>query len=419
MCAAGAKPFAFPRLDAPRKPAAGGKGRRKPAEPGGPELLLYLHVPFCRRKCHYCAFASQVPESARDFEDYAQYVLREISHWKRALAGHAAASLYIGGGTPSLLPLPLLENIVFSLRKAFPFREGMEFSMEANPDSVADWEYLHGLLGLGVNRLSLGVQSFDDRQLLRLGRPHSGRQALAAFELIRKAGFANLSLDLMFGLPGQRLIHWLETLRQAAGLRPDHLSCYALTLEPGTLMERQARELDMGFAPEEDQAKMFLYGADYLEGQGYLHYEVSNFARMGFACVHNQGYWEGRDYLGLGPSAVSTVRGRRWKNPAGLAEYARAVLGKALAQEVEELDPRTRLRELVMLSLRTTRGLNLKEYAALAGSEFLATHKGLVQALRQKELVRLSGGQLRLTRAGMLVSNTILAHILDRLSGPA
>ena len=191
MCAAGAKPFAFPRLDAPRKPAAGGKGRRKPAEPGGPELLLYLHVPFCRRKCHYCAFASQVPESARDFEDYAQYVLREISRWKRALAGHAAASLYIGGGTPSLLPLPLLENIVFSLRKAFPFREGMEFSMEANPDSVADWEYLHGLLGLGVNRLSLGVQSFDDRQLLRLGRPHSGRQALAAFELIRKAGFAN------------------------------------------------------------------------------------------------------------------------------------------------------------------------------------------------------------------------------------
>jgi oxygen-independent coproporphyrinogen-3 oxidase len=413
---AGATPFAFPRVGTPKKPApAKGKGRKKPAAPEGPELLLYLHVPFCRRKCHYCAFASQVPESMQDVEDYAQYVLREISHWKRALPGHRAATLYIGGGTPSLLPVPLLENILFSLRKAFPFDEGLEISLEANPDSVADWEYLHGLLALGINRISLGVQSFDDKQLLRLGRPHSSRQALIAFELIRKAGFANVSLDLMFGLPGQRLIHWLDTLKQAASLRPDHLSCYGLNLEPGTLLERQSRELDMGFAPEEDQAKMFLYGAEYLEGQGYLHYEISNFARMGYACAHNQGYWEGRDYLGLGPSAVSTVAGRRWKNPPGLAEYARAVLGKALAEDAEELDAHTRLRELVMLSLRTTKGLNLKEYAALAGSEFTALHKPLIQALRQKELIRLSGGHLRLTKAGMLVSNTILAHILDRL----
>ncbi|MEW5772281.1 MAG: radical SAM family heme chaperone HemW [Thermodesulfobacteriota bacterium] len=414
MSAAGAKPFAFPRVDAPRK-APAGKSRRKPPPPEGPELLLYLHVPFCRRKCHYCAFASQVPESARDFEDYAQYVLREISHWKRALAGRSAATLFIGGGTPSLLPLPHLENILFSLRKAFPFREGVEISLEANPDSAADWEYLHGLAALGVNRLSLGVQSFDDHQLLRLGRPHSSRQAHAAFELIRRAGFANVSLDLMFGLPGQRLIHWLETLKQAAALRPEHLSCYALTLEPGTLLERQSRELDMGLPAEEDQAKMFLYGSEYLESQGYLHYEISNYARMGFACAHNLGYWEGRDYLGLGPSAVSTVGGRRWRNPSGLAEYARAVLGKTLAEEAEELDPRTRLRELVMLSLRTTKGLNLKEYAALAGSELASTHKALVQALRQKELIRLSGGHLRLTKAGMLVSNTILSHLLDRL----
>lgn len=416
MSAAGATPFNFPRVNAPRKPAAKVQGRKPQPPPAGPELLLYLHVPFCRRKCHYCSFASQVPESAQDLEDYAQYVLREISQWKRALAGHSAASVYIGGGTPSLLPLPLLENILFSLHKAFPFREGLEISMEANPDSAADWEYLHGLLALGVNRLSLGVQSFDDKQLLRLGRPHSSRQAFQAFELIRKAGFANLSLDLMFGLPDQRLLHWLDTLKQAAALRPDHLSCYALTLEPGALLERQSRELDMGFASEEDQAKMFLYGADYLEAQGYLHYEISNFARMGFACVHNTGYWEGRDYLGLGPSAVSTVGGRRWRNPPGLAEYARAVLGKTLGQEAEVLDSRTRLRERVMLSLRTTKGLDLKEYAALAGVEFTAAHKGLVQALRQKELVRLSGGRLRLTKAGMLVSNAILAHILDRLA---
>lgn len=418
MSAAKATPFAFPRVDAPKKAPAGkdGKGRKKPAQPEGPELLIYLHVPFCRRKCHYCAFASAVPESKQDVEDYAQYVLREISHWKRALPGHRAASLFIGGGTPSLLPLPLLDNIVFSLRKAFPFSEGLEFTLEANPDSVADWEYLHGLLALGVNRLSLGVQSFDDKQLLRLGRPHSGRLALRAFELIRKAGFANVSLDLMFGLPGQRLIHWLETLKLAAGLRPEHLSCYSLTLEPGTLMERQSRELDMGFAPEEEQAKMFLYGAEYLEGQGYLHYEISNFARMGFACAHNSGYWEGRDYLGLGPSAVSTVAGRRWKNPPGLAEYARCVLEKRFAEDVEEITPRTRLRELVMLSLRTTRGLDLKEYAALAGAEFNTEHKALVQALRQKELIRLSGGRLWLTKAGMLVSNTIIGHLLERLA---
>lgn len=410
------RPFVFPKVAAPRKPAAKGKTRKKPAEPQGPGLLLYLHVPFCRRKCHYCAFASQVPESAQDFEDFAQYVLREISHWKRALAGHHAATLYIGGGAPSLLPIALLENILFSLRKAFPFCSDLEVSMEANPDSVADREYLHGLLGLGVNRLSLGVQSLDDRMLLRLGRTHSARQALAAYELIRRAGFANVSLDLMFGLPGQRLVHWLETLKQAAGMRPEHLSCYALTLEPGTLMERQSRELDMGFAPEEDQARMFLYGAEYLESVGYLQYEIANFARMGFSCRHNQGYWEGRDYLGLGPSAVSTVAGRRWKNPPGLAGYARAVLDRTLGQEAEVLDGRTRVRELVMLSLRTAKGLRLKDYADLAGSEFLADFGQLVRALRQKELVRLSAGCLRLTKAGMLVSNAILGHILDRIS---
>ncbi len=377
-------------------------------------MLLYIHVPFCRRKCSYCAFYSKVPEGD------------DMGLWERALTAEAETlsrrhgrprveTVYMGGGTPSLLPAWLMERVAGLLRRCFDIAPGAEFSIEANPDSVDSWG-LRDLLSLGVNRLSLGVQSLDDNDLKVLGRPHTASQALSAFEAARMAGFRNISLDLMWGLPGQRVATWLRQLRMVTrDLRPEHVSCYALTREPGAPLAERLDSGELTLPDENEQSRIFVYGAEHLEAHGYLHYEISNFARMGFHCRHNTGYWEGRDYLGLGPSAVSTVAGRRWENPRDLAAWAEEALAGRAGETAEELSPATRAREMVMLSLRTSRGLSYKAYRALTGRNFAEQHATLLKGLRQHGLVRMTRDGVRLSRGGMLVSNLIL----ERLMGEA
>lgn len=375
-------------------------------------MLLYIHVPFCRRKCAYCAFYSKVPQGD------------DMELWERALAAEAQAlserharpsleSIYIGGGTPTLLPIWLMERVVGLLRKYFDIAPGAEFTVEGNPDSV-DWGGLRDLLSLGVNRLSLGVQSLSDDDLRILGRPHTRSQALAAVEAARMAGVRNLNLDFIWGLPGQRTATWLRQMRTVArDLRPEHVSCYSLTREPDTPLAALIESGGITLPDENEQSRIFLYGADFLEANGYLHYEISNFARMGFVCRHNTGYWEGRDYLGLGPSAVSTVAGRRWENPKSLSAWAGDVLAGRVATGAEELDAATRAREMVMLSLRTSRGLSYKAYRALTGRHFAERHAALLKGLRQHGLVRLTRDGVRLSRQGMLVSNPIIERLMD------
>jgi oxygen-independent coproporphyrinogen-3 oxidase len=375
-------------------------------------MLLYIHVPFCRRKCHYCSFHSFAPEDG-DFERYADLVIQEIAFWRDRLGPVELDSLYFGGGTPSLLPIGLLTRITETVDKAFRLKAGFEFSIEANPDSAAEWGYLPELHRLGVNRLTLGVQSFNDRDLLLLGRPHSARQAEGAYNLARGVGFENIGLDLIWGLPGQNLKAWMAQLSKAVHLAPSHLSCYALTLEPETPMPGIIKSRELPMPPENELAKMYIHGAEYLEESGYLQYEISNFARMGFSSRHNMGYWDGDDYLGLGPSAVSTVQGARLTNPRGLEAYAQTVLFDEGLRSMELLDHETRRREMVMLGLRTSKGLDLKAYRKLTGRGFLSEYESMVTALRQHELVRISGGRIRLTKSGMLVSDTILANFFD------
>ncbi|MGE4553912.1 MAG: coproporphyrinogen-III oxidase family protein, partial [Desulfovibrionaceae bacterium] len=277
-------------------------------------------------------------------------------------------------------------------------------------DSALDVSWFRALVSLGVNRLSLGVQSLADQWLAALGRPHSAAQAVESYFLARKAGFANISLDFIWGLPGQTSKQWLEQLKRVKEMGPEHLSCYGLTVEPGTpLAADVAGGLEL--PPEQEQARMFVYGAEYLEAQGWLQYEISNFARMGYTSRHNQGYWEQRDYLGLGPSAVSTLGDRRYANPRFLDEYDAAVRGGALAELPEVLDAKTRLEELVMLSLRTTRGLDLREHRRRAGFDLMKTHAGLIQALHQNRLIRIKDGRLSLTKEGMAVSTVIMERL--------
>ena len=258
------------------------------------------------------------------------------------------------------------------------------------------------------------MQSMDEGMLRVLGRPHKAQDSLHVAFLAREAGCTNINLDLMWGLPGQSVRQWLQTLKDVIRMAPDHISAYGLTLEPGTAIELDVEEGRLTLPPERDQNIMFMEGAAMLEQHGYLHYEISNFARMGFQCRHNMGYWEGEDYLGLGPSATSTVNNRRWTNPSSQAAWnARTREGK-LAQDVEELSPETRVLELLMLRLRTARGLRIAAYREMTGRDFVRDHQRLVQALHENSLIRIRQGYLRLTRSGMLVSNSILSNLFAR-----
>jgi putative oxygen-independent coproporphyrinogen III oxidase len=380
-------------------------------------VLLYIHIPFCRSKCAYCSFFSLPDMDQQAIAGYVHLLTREIALWGRRFGRinhqRGITSIYIGGGTPSLLDLSELNKITAAIGKAFRLAPALEFSIEANPDSCADLDYLRGLLDLGINRLSLGVQSLDNKNLFLLGRRHQGIEAARCVDLARGAGFGNINLDMIWGLPDQRVRDWLKELEKVVELQPEHLSCYNLTMEDHTPMGRAHAQGSLELPPDKEQAKMFLHGADFLESRGYLQYEISNFSRMGFTCRHNLGYWESQGYLGLGAGAVSTMGGRRWENPKNLEKYAHHVRQEHIGQTPTLLAGSDVINERIMLSLRTNRGLNLKEYTRLTGHDFLQQYRRLVQVLRQNDLIRIHSGALRLTREGMLVSNSILEHFLD------
>lgn len=314
-----------------------------------------------------------------------------------------------------MLPARAVAAIMDRVRKAFSVARTAEVSFEANPESVANMDYMQTLLDAGINRLSMGFQSMNPASLRLLGRPHSVRDAMRTFELARTMGFANINLDFIWGLPDQRLKLWLDDLRSIVRLGPDHLSCYGLTIEEGTPLEQALHKGRLNLPDDSEQGKMFIYGAEYLESQGYLQYEISNFARMGFQCRHNLGYWEGADYLGLGPAAVSTLQGRRWTNPASLEEYTASVDGGTVGHDADTLTLVERVQELVMLRLRTTRGLRVKAYRELTGRDFIKDNKSLIHALHRNQLVRIRNGYLSLTRNGLLVSNAILERFFGEM----
>ena len=383
-------------------------------------MLLYIHVPFCRKKCAYCSFYSLPLEGGgyTEISGYLASLLRELSLWGERLGKAPVETVFFGGGTPSLLPAEAVAGILERVRAVFDLDAAAEISMEANPESALAPGWLYAARKAGVNRLSLGVQSLDDQALGILGRPHSAREAAYACEQARNAGFSNLSLDFMWGLPGrgaaQSQVQWLRQLKEAVALQPEHISAYGLTLEEDSPLAAACEAGDLVLPSEREQATMYLAGAEFLEAQGFMQYEISNFARMGFECRHNIGYWEGKPYLGLGPAATSTLGARRWTNPADLTAWQAAVRAGELGQDHEDLDLETRLREMIMLRLRMTRGLPLKEWRAQSGRSFTKDHKALVTALQQNGLASLRKNAFRLTRSGMLVSNTIISHFFEK-----
>ncbi len=377
-------------------------------------MLLYIHVPFCRARCRYCSFHSLAigkmnSSTSSLLRQYVDTLFLELALWGDRLGRPQVGSVFFGGGTPSLLPAGVIGAVLDRASRAFKLAKGAEITLEGNPESLLEPGYMSDLLRAGVNRLSVGVQSLHDPDLRLLGRIHGPREAVHTVMAARVAGVQNINLDLIWGLPGQRVRMWLRMLKEVLQLRPEHLSLYGLSLEPGTPLEEAFARKEFELPPERDLAHMYVEGAELLESAGYIHYEISNFARMGFQCRHNLGYWEGQEYLGFGPSASSTVGGRRWTNPPSALEWTAAVKSGAPDAEAEILSPTTRVLELIMLRLRTARGLRVKAYRELTGRHFFSDHKQLIQALHERGLIRIRDGYLRLTRSGMLVSDSILA----------
>ncbi len=374
-------------------------------------LGIYVHVPFCRSKCEYCDFYSLAGGRTKDLMD--QYLHAAITHIREAAAlapEYLVDSIYFGGGTPSFFGADGLKRIFAELDRRFDLARDCEVTFEANPDSV-NAAALKKLRRAGFNRISLGIQSDTNEVLKALGRPHTYEQAVIAVRHAREAGFDNVSVDLMYGLPNQTRERWMQTLRHVLDLKPDHISCYGLTVQPGT---RLFEYRDGANLPDDDvQADMYLYAVETLENFGYSQYEVSNFAREGLACRHNLKYWTGGEYLGFGPSAASDFAGKRFTIAPDLTKYVKGILGEGVVlSECESVAPRERAGEYLMLRLRTSQGISGEEYTGHFLLPFDLLERGL-QIFRSQGLAVLDAGRWRLTPRGFLVSNQIIESLLE------
>ena len=317
-------------------------------------------------------------------------------------------TVYLGGGTPSILGIGPLQNILAMVRKNFELLPDAEITVEANPADL-DLSLLECLRAFGVNRLNIGIQSFDQKMLDFLGRRHSSKQGLSAIERSRKAGFDNIGLDLIYGVPGQDMESWLKTLKQALAFSPEHLSCYQLTLETKTPLGMRYEKGDFFLPGEELQYDFFMKTSELLEEAGYIHYEVSNFARgMTFASRHNQKYWNHTPYLGLGPAAHSFLGDQRWWNQRSVERYITDIrAGRSPIEGAETLTMEQLRLETLFLGLRTKKGIHLKEFSEQYDCDLVAEKNGIVTQLREEGLLSIQNGHLAPTRAGLAVADNL------------
>jgi oxygen-independent coproporphyrinogen-3 oxidase len=374
---------------------------------------VYVHVPFCGRRCGYCDFATEAlpPHAAERADRLARYVDSLLAEIDSAEA-RPADTVFFGGGTPTQLSARQLLAILDRLRARGGILPAAEITIEANP-TTAEAAKFAALRAGGVNRLSLGVQSLHDDLLAGLGRSHSAAEAVAAYRLARSVGFANVSLDLMFNLPGQSLADWREDLRRVAELGPEHLSLYSLTVEDGTPLARQVAEGRVTLPNEETDAAMFEAAIDDLASLGYEHYEISNFARPGCRCVHNQVYWRNEEYRGFGPGAASYVGRRRWLNQARPERWGEALeAGVEPVAESEVRDEDGERRETMFLGLRLRDGVEAEAYRRRYGAppeEFFGPE---LAKLAAEGLVELWHGCWRLTRRGVMLANRVFVEFV-------
>ena len=372
-------------------------------------VALYIHVPFCRRKCKYCSFISY---QSREY-DIPAYIIAIEKELELRSCDCKINTIYFGGGTPSLLSSEQLSALLTTVRKHFQVAGNAEISLEANPGTV-DLKYLTDIKVAGVNRLSLGVQSFNDDELCMLGRIHSSEEAVNAIKDARAGGFDNLNIDLIYGLPGQTVENWKDNLLKAIETNPEHISLYALTLEPE---EELFKEIETGKLPgisADTAANQYELAEELLRKHGYVHYEISNWAKPGRECRHNLVYWQGGDYLGAGVAAHSYLGKRRSANTGDLDEYIDVLSQNRLPpQDVDEIiNSELEIAESIILGLRLSNGINLKDFEKRCGIDIIKSYRRQIDELSGFGLIEYDSASLRLTSRGRLLGNEVFWRFL-------
>jgi oxygen-independent coproporphyrinogen-3 oxidase len=364
---------------------------------------LYLHIPFCRQACNYCNF--HFTTSLHFKPELVSALLMEAGLQKDFLAGETLETIYFGGGTPSLLEISDMEKLLGGIRRNYPVEDGAEITLEANPDDISA-EKLDAWENLGINRLSIGIQSFHEDDLRWMNRTHSARQSEKSLDLARER-FSNITIDLIYGIPGLTHEKWRSNVERALRFQVDHLSCYALTVEPKTPLDKLIREKKFANVDAGHQSEQFLSLMQWMEDAGYEHYEISNFSKPGFGSRHNTSYWTGKKYLGLGPSAHSYAGEARQWNVSNNNQYVRSIMEGKVPFEREILTPAQKMNEYIMTSLRTSEGIDMQKLEK-------AERERLGKAVRKfidRGMVIEKEGHLRLTREGKLFADGIAAEL--------
>lgn len=378
-------------------------------------ISLYIHIPLCVKKCAYCDFASFSGRMAQR-EEYVLAVCREIRAQAAFFGRRSVATIFFGGGTPTLLSGAQVQAIMDTIRTCFDVLPDAEISMEGNPGTLT-MENLRAYRAAGVNRLSLGVQSMDDGLLAAIGRIHTAREAEKAVRMARESGFENLNLDLMYGLPGQSAEQWEDTLRKAIALEPDHLSCYSLILEEGTPLYDSVQQGTCAPLPDEDEMeRMDALTGSLTREAGYAQYEVSNYAKPGRQCRHNIVYWECMPYLGVGLNAHSDLDGKRFYNPESWEDYLAMAQADRLAREQEGSSTESeRMFERMMMGLRQTRGVDAARFARDFGKHITEIWPDTLAEMTGKKLMESNKERIFLTARGMQVMNGILVSLMEEM----
>ncbi len=375
------------------------------------ELGLYVHIPFCVKKCGYCDFLSWCGTS-EEKETYVQALLKEIESYREFARGYRVSTVFVGGGTPSVLEAGQMEGVLGNIQEVFELEKKPEITLEINPGTVTE-EKLQCYKENGVNRLSIGLQSVKNEKLEVLGRIHSYEEFLESYELARKAGFTNISVDLISSIPGQKLEEWKEELAALSALSPEHISVYQLIIEAETPFYEKYAEHEELLPDEEESREIYLWTGSFLKEQGYEQYEISNYAKPGKESRHNLKYWERGDYLGLGLGAASMVRNIRMSNTKDMKTYLeRCGQPKTMREDVQFLEEARQMEEFMFLGLRKTRGVSRKEFRRIFGQEMDMVYEKALHKCLENGMLKEHKDRVYLSEEGVLLSNAVLSEFL-------
>ena len=384
------------------------------------KIEIYIHIPFCVKKCAYCDFLS-CPADDETKERYVQALCREIEWSKDCLKEYLVDTVFIGGGTPSILEEKYIGQILDTLRSVARVSDDAEITIECNPGTLT-MEKLEAYKDAGINRISLGLQSANDKELKTIGRIHNYEEFKKSFNLARLAGFKNINVDLMSALPGQTLDSYKDTLAKVITLNPDHISAYSLIVEDETPLKDMVESGKITLPSEDDEREMYYYTKEFLERTGYKRYEISNYAKDGYECRHNIGYWKRVEYLGFGIGAASLFKGERFSNTSDMNRYMHILenedvmnadeVWKALNENIETLTQKDEMEEFMFLGLRMTDGVSKSDFKKIFNCDIEAVYGNVIEKLANQNLIKEAGDLITLTDKGIDISNIVLANFL-------